>query len=98
MGKQNIYYLFPNIYCSSDESILTSGGGEEENGSVISGVIIRRWGAKNLVNLLETDGINPDKGNKDEYYNFKTRKNLNDEGLKIVFDASQMTVEKLLLI
>jgi len=42
MGKQNIYYLFPNIYCSSDESILTSGGGEVENGSVISGVIIRR--------------------------------------------------------
>jgi hypothetical protein len=48
-------------------------------------------GPKDIVKVTnETDGNNPDKGNKAEYYNFKIRKDLFDEGLKNVGDASKL--------
>jgi len=91
----NLFHLIPSIYCSSDESILPPVG---ESGSAQSGGVGASGGegAKDVVRVIsETDGNNPDKGNKFEYYNFKIRKDLIDEGLKNVFEASKMTVEKI---
>jgi hypothetical protein len=53
-------------------------------------------GAKDIVKVTsETFGNNPDKGNKDEYYNFQIRKDLFDEGLKNIGLASKMALEKI---
>jgi hypothetical protein len=53
-------------------------------------------GAKDIVKVTsEMFGNNPDKDNKDEYYNFKIRKDLFDEGLKNIGDASYLALEKI---
>jgi hypothetical protein len=50
--------------------------------------------AKDIVKVTsESIGNNPD--NKDEYYNFKVKKSLLDEGLKNLGDASKFAFEKL---
>jgi hypothetical protein len=63
----------------SDESI--SSGGEV---------------AKDIVKVTsESFGNNPDKGNKDEYYNFKIKKDSLDEGLKNLGATSKFALEKI---
>lgn len=71
--------LIPNIYCSS---------APDECSSILNGN--GGEGPKDVVKVTtETDG------NKDEYYNFKIRKDLFNEGLKNVGDASKMVLEKI---
>jgi hypothetical protein len=71
--------LIPNIYCSS---------APDECSSILNG----GEGSKDVVKITSCSATD---GNKDEYYKFKIRKDLFDEGLKNVADASKMALEKI---
>lgn len=97
----NLFNLLPIsiIHCSTDESILpshSSSGGAEIACSEKLGGALGGEGSKDFVKITnETDCNNPDKDIKVEYYNFKIRKSLIDEGFKIVYDASKLALENI---